>query len=247
MKKLIFGLACLLLIMGNACTPIDNYDGPNAELSGKITDKSTGKPFLLDQGGLSIRMWETSWTATTPSPRDLVVKQDGTYAHTKLFQATYDIVPYQGAFWPVTDTIKGFQLTGAKTIDFELTPYVHIIDLQHSWVENDSLQITWKLEAPITAGMPNIREMRPFLSLTKFCGNGNRIDYYYNNNFRIAGDSWSALAAPGTPNITRTFTFERRYALPLDKGKTYNVRIGAQINNSSSSWNYSDIFTVVVP
>jgi hypothetical protein len=241
MKRILYVMAGCLLMLGTACTKIDNYDGPNARLSGTITDKSTGDPFILDQGGISLRMWETSWS-DTPAPRDIAVMADGTYNNTKLFKGTYSILPYSGAFWPTTDTIKGFDLTGNNTLDFELTPYLHVTDVSYELVgENrDQLSITCRLHAPIAEGMPNVVEIRPFLSFTKFCGAGNRIDYYFKDEYKIGlNRAWSDI---GDANgMSNTFTIPN---LPLDKGKVYRFRVGVQINNSFSSWNYSKIYEI---
>ena len=100
MKKIFYILTAALAL--SACMKIDNFAAPDAKISGTIIDATTGKPFLTDHGTNSIRIWEVSYS-TKPNPQDLGIKEDGTYAHTKLFAGTYDMVPRNGAWWP-TDT-----------------------------------------------------------------------------------------------------------------------------------------------
>jgi hypothetical protein len=244
MKKILYGIAACLLIFGTACTKIDNYDGPDARLSGKVIDKTTGEPFITGQGEMSIRMWETSWN-TKPAPQDIVVKQDGTYDNTKLFSATYSILPYSGAFWPTTDTIKDFQLSGSKSLDFELTPYLRIIDVNAELV-GSKLTLSCKLQAPVTENLPLVMEIRPFLSLTQYCGAGSRIDYYYKDSYRININKnwWDGVGDMTTGVSYATYTLPK---LPLDRGKTYYVRIGAKVRDAFEQYNYSEVIKIVVP
>ena len=53
-------LACAVLLGPVSCMKIDNFEAPSAKIQGKIIDKTTGQPMLLDQGVSHIRIWEMS-------------------------------------------------------------------------------------------------------------------------------------------------------------------------------------------
>ncbi len=163
------GVALLLA----SCTPFDNYDAPGSTITGRVIDKTTGENLITSQGEFEVRFWETSWTASaTPQTQSIPIKQDGTFMDTKLFNATYSMQAYDGPFWPV-DSVHNLVLKGSLTQDFEVTPYLSLTDIEGRIV-NDSLYMSFKLDAPIKEGF-DIREMRPFISWTPFCGGGANI------------------------------------------------------------------------
>jgi hypothetical protein len=108
---------------------VDNFDEPDAHFTGRIIDKTTGENILADQGAGRVKIWEKSFSLN-PGSQTIPVKQDGTFNNTKLFKGTYDVVP-EGAWWPA-DTIRiGI---GKKAVhDFEVTPYLKLIDLKTEW------------------------------------------------------------------------------------------------------------------
>ena len=70
--NLLMALAGMFFL--SACSKTDNYEGPNASMSGQVTDQITKEPFLTGQGEFSIRLLETSWS-DNPAPQDLQVMQ----------------------------------------------------------------------------------------------------------------------------------------------------------------------------
>ena len=66
-------LGCAVLLGPVSCMKIDNFDAPDAQVSGTIIDVTTGKPFLTDHGTNSIRIWEMSYS-TNPTPQDLRIQ-----------------------------------------------------------------------------------------------------------------------------------------------------------------------------
>lgn len=244
MKKSWYMLCIGLVLFATSCTKTDNYDGPNAALSGKVMDATTGEPLLSGQGEYSIRLWETSW-GENPSPQDLAIKQNGSYDNKKLFQATYDLQPYGGPFWPVNKTTD-FELTGSGTQDFTVTPYLKITDVQWELVDGVHLKISCKLGAPIPAGLPQVMEVRPFVSLTEYCGEGNRIDAYYKDEYRVQiNKNWSEIGNVETGIGNELYTIPNN--LPLKSGYTYYVRIGAKVRDTFEKFNYSEIVEIKIP
>jgi len=242
MKRIIYSLSVLASIFLFSCTDIDNYGAPSSRMSGNVIDKTTGANLLTSQNDFTIRLWETSWSAN-PLPQDIPVKQDGTYNNTKLFDATYSIGPYGGPFWPI-DTLGGMQLKGSLTQDFVVTPYLHITDVTHTMV-GDTLKLSCKLQAPVTIGLPQVLDIRPFVSLNQLCGNSTKINDYSLDKYSVPINStWSNIGDMYTGVSSKTYVLP---PIPLKPGCTFYVRIGARVSDTYQKYNYSEIFSVVAP
>lgn len=243
MKKILYSLSASVLLFCASCTDIDNYDGPNAQMNGNLIDKTTGKNFITGQGEFNIRIWEMSWS-DNPSPQDIPVKQDGTFSDTKLFSATYDMVPYGGPFWPV-DRQTNIKLSGSLTKDFEVTPYLQVVNVTHE-LSGTNLKLTCRLKAPVTEGLPRVLEVRPFVSLTQFCGEGSRIEEYNDDKYRkeINTNWWDGVGDMTTGEGNETYILPD---LPLKSGRTYFVRVGVRVEDTYRKYNYSEIIEVKVP
>ncbi len=238
-------IAATALISFASCMGIDNFDAPDAKVSGKLIDVTTGQPMLLDHGTTHIRIWEKSYSLN-PTPQDLVVKEDGTYNNSKLFAGTYDMLPHDGAFWPCDTTYNVPIGKKGKVQDFEVTPYLHVIDFEAKVIQSaksDSIRFSCRLQAPVPENMPQIMVIRPMLSLNKHCGAGNHIDYYWTDTYRINLRSAWAKIGDAEGNSDRVFTID----VPVKKGYTYWCRMGVQLNNTFQSWNYSEVKKVEIP
>lgn len=224
-----------------SCMDIDNFDAPDAKISGNLIDKTTGKNMLVDQGDTHIRIWERSYSLN-PNPQDLAVKMDGTYTNTKLFKGTYDMIPYDGAYWPC-DTTYDVKIGSKGAVqDFEVTPYLHVVDFKTE-LEGLNLTLSCRLQAPVTEGLPQVVEIRPFLSLNHFCGYADHLSYYYTNTYRISiRKLWNKIGdEDGNGYETYSVT------VPVKSGYTYWCRMGVQVNNTFKNWNYSEIEQISVP
>lgn len=234
-----------MLVAFSSCYKNDNWPEPDAQISGSIIDSYTGKPLLSSQADWSIRIWERSWKESVPVNQNIPVKQDGTYSNSKLFAGTYDMLPYGGPFWP-TDTVKnvvfGKVSSGKSQRDFTVVPYLQLVDFETS-LQDTSLTLKVRLKAPKRDGLPNIVEIKPFLSLTNFVGQSNFIDIAEYNNARIQiNKSW--LTEVGDIETSNVYTIG---PLPVKPGYTYNVRVGANVNDANRKYNYSEIKQVIVP
>ncbi len=241
---LIFAAAALI---SASCMEIDNFDAPDAKISGKLIDVTTGQPMLLDHGTTHIRIWEKSYSLN-PTPQDLAVKEDGTYNNTKLFAGTYDMLPNDGAFWPC-DTTYNVPIGKKGTVqDFEVTPYLHVVDFKTEFIPSnsekmDTISFSCRLQAPVTENLPQVMMIRPMLSLNKHCGAGNHIDYYWTDTYRISIRAvWNKIGdAEG--NSDKVYSIK----VPVKKGYTYWCRMGVQLNDTFSSWNYSEVHKHEIP
>lgn len=243
MKKIIYSMLMGGAMLMASCMEVDNFDEPDAHLYGRIIDKTTGKEILADQGECHVRIWEMSYS-TSPSPQDIPVKQDGTYNNTKLFKGTYDMLP-EGAWWPV-DTVR-VGLGSSAYHDFEVTPYLKLEDYACELVQApaaamDTLVMSCRISAPIEEGMPQITEIRPFLSLNQFCGGANHIDEYFKNTYTISiRKTWTQLKDAGDDN--KVYTFK----VPVKRGYIYFTRMGARVNDQYQKYNYTEIKQIEIP
>jgi hypothetical protein len=226
-----------------SCQEIDNWDEPNARLYGNVIDSYTGQNLVMDQNDWQIRIIDRTWeqmNGTVAQFQSLAVQRDGVYNNSKLFPGTYDMIPYDGPFWPV-DTVKGVVLKSEAKQDFTVTPYLQLLNFKAE-LNGTNLTLTCTVKAPRITGLPNFYEVKGFLSLTTFCGNSNYINIGdYNTRTRLINKTWAAEV--GTAD-------SKEYILgpyPVKSGYTYYVRMGANVNALSRRYNYTPIIKVVVP
>ncbi|KAA6336422.1 hypothetical protein EZS27_015417 [termite gut metagenome] len=229
MKKLIFLFIASALIL-SSCEN-DNYAEPDAGIQGTVTDIITGKSLLTEQpNGFQIRNKEISWNGT-----DIVIddpdlysrkfwgRADGTFTNTKMFAATYQITPVNGAFHTVD--IQTVELKSGKmtTIDFNVLPYVSFSNVSIVKDPANSLGIiaTFTVNVHATESEPaTIRNYRLFAT--------NRSPYVgafaFDDAVSSANDVALTPAQLGNPITIKQAGFV--------KGKTYYLRLGARCKES---------------
>ena len=264
MKKILYLMLGAILLSLVSCQKIDNWDEPGARLYGNVIDSYTGQNLVMDQNDWQIRIWDKTWEEMNPGtiaqPQNLAVMRDGVYNNSKLFPATYNMLPYDGPFWPC-DTLKGVVLEKETKQDFTVIPYLQILDFNATLggtASAPTLTLTCNVKAPVITGLPNLYEVRPFLSLTTFCGNSNNINISEYNTSQSSSSttpsakrsinrSWAAeLTARSLPANSEKIPYIMG-PLPVKPGYTYYVRVGANVNALSRRYNYSPIVKVVVP
>ena len=105
---LLLSSALMLTVM--SCEK-DNYDAPDAAIAGQITDQN-GKPLQtsVGTGSMSLRIVETSFShgdeTIVVTPQYLNMKQDGSFQNIHLFAGTYEVSPWQGAFYENDDALQ---------------------------------------------------------------------------------------------------------------------------------------------
>jgi len=234
MKKIIYILSvCFVILINFACTEIDNYAEPKETFKGRFIDKTTGENFICETGNLKVKLEELSWS-DTPTPQEIPSKYDGTFQDTRLFAGHYRVTPFAGPFWPV-EPIE-LDIKGVTERNFELTPYLKIKDMSHS-LSGNTLTFKCKLEAPIKINLPRIVEIKPFLNVSPYVGNGATINQYSDNKITIE-QNWSDEIA----NTEYTITVPN-----LLTGRTFYARLGAQVDDSYRGYNYSEIIEIKVP
>ncbi|MFB6454058.1 DUF3823 domain-containing protein [Chitinophaga sp. Hz27] len=237
MKKMIYSLLVAAVVCaGYSCKKVDNYAGPDATFKGNLIDNVTGKNLLTETGGFNVQLDELSWSAN-PTPYYIPAKPDGTFEDTRIFSGHYRITPTQGAFWPLTDTTL-LDIGGTTSHDFKVTPYLEIQNFSYK-LSGTTLQMTFNIFAPITAGLPNIIDIQPFVNNTPFVGSGATIYNVY------TGPNIQTINGPYTDVIAKT-----TYTLTVPNllsGRTFYARVGVRVNDSYKKFNYSEIVKVDVP
>ena len=241
-NKMIKGImTAWVLLAGYACSKVDNYAAPNAAFQGNIIDSVTGQNLLTETSGAEIELLQTSWVAN-PDPYYIPSKQDGSFQDARIFSGAYSVIPTQGAFWPIADTLKT-QINGTFSKNFTVVPYLEIINFEDS-VNADSLVMTCNLMCPEPNGLPEVLEIWPFVNSTPFVGSGSSIpNYTISDN---SNPSYNLAAINSNWNATIAATTYRLVVHGLLPGRTYYARLGVRVNDSYKKYNFSPIVTVTM-
>jgi len=123
--KLYFLFIVSGLIMFGSCE-LDNYDYPDASLTGSIIDLETNELVQTDIiNGTTVKIIEHGYDPV--SPQYLRVKNDGTYANTLLFSNTYTVQPDQRNFWQIDE--QEVKIGKNTKLDFYVIPCLRIKDV----------------------------------------------------------------------------------------------------------------------
>lgn len=229
MKRIYYLLYIVLMsILSVSCSEIDNYDGPSETLTGCVIDEVTNKPIITEQpNGFRIKMEEVSWS-DNPQPEYFWGKADGTFNNTKIFPATYEISPVEGAFFPV-EPVKA-EVKGTTKIEFKVMPYLTVL-ISDILYEGDRLNVTYTISRAKTGD--KIIDSRVFVSTNPNVGSN-----ILENELSPMKD----LSGISDEEILKT-TFKESIS-ELEKGKIYYVKVGARTDNPSKRYNFTE--TVVV-
>lgn len=139
MKKLLFIIPCMIFLV-TSCDffEMDNYDPYNTTITGIFIDAATGENVQQEckydnRFGGNISTYTTGFITAFEQGWDYeaaqywLVKYDGTYLNTQIFSGTYRLEANENNFYPVKKEDVVLK-KGSNTIDWEVVPYVRIID-----------------------------------------------------------------------------------------------------------------------
>ena len=153
MKRIISIFSCaLLLSTAVSCDwfELDNQEGWNAKVQGKIIDVVTGQPVQSEQGGYIVVI-EKGWD--TEEKQGWRIKNDGTYRNDLVFAGEYVMNTVSGANFYADP--QPFTLNkGDNTVDFKVTPFVTISNAVVT-VEGGKIKATCKVKANFPADKIN--------------------------------------------------------------------------------------------
>lgn len=211
----------VLFAIGLFSCELDNYDAPTASISGKFIDAQTGE--LVEQdliNGTVIQLAEHGYDPV--GLQYLVVKNDGTYENKLLFENTYTVQPVRGNFYPLDQ--QDVKIGSSTTLDFEVTPYLRIIDPQISYT-NGKITATFRIDQ---TGSANVRKIGLFAHPDPVVGQPVQM-------YSVEAD------------LNRDVTGDEVFTLEIDvlnnssifsKYNDFFFRIGAIANAAESKYNY---------
>lgn len=271
MKRLLIKIACLVaagsLVTSCDLFKLDNYDGPNAQVSGRILDAETGEPIQVEIYTESYFDWSTWQTITNTisgslvviedvsdrwgeefyEEQDWLVKWNGEYRNDMIFAGKYSVDFRKLPVYSPGETVLELG-EGANSHDFRLTPYCRIVDPEISYdsaTETITATFSVKLTDPTKAGN---------LAQVVFCSNTSN---FVGQNFRMNGSdtgstaSGIAVKSDGTTDkITLTIDASKD-GVNLNEfqhERPHYLRIGALANgngnNTSNMWNFSPVYVM---
>lgn len=270
MKRLLIKIACLVaagsLVTSCDLLKLDNYDGPNAQVSGRILDAETGEPIQIEAytetGG---NWWAPTTTVISGSlvviedvsdrwgeefyeEQDWFVKWYGEYRNDRVFAGSYSVdfrkLP---VYSPEEDTVIEIG-EGSNSYNFELLPYCRIVNPEISYdAAGETITATFSVELtdPSKAGT---------LAQVVFCSNTSN---FVGQNFRMNSGDTGSIASGITVNAdgttdTITLTIDASDGgvnnAEFQYERPHYLRIAALANgngfNTSSMWNFSPVYVL---
>lgn len=225
-EKMVIVLLSLFAVSACDLLEIDNYEGPNATIEGKILDQETGE--LVEQDiidGAQIEFVEHGFD--NPETQFMVIKNNGTYQNKVMFAGTYTMRLLRGNFVSVKEqevTVKG------NTVhDFKVQPYIRI---KNATIQKNGSKVvaTFSLSKTVEQEVAEIalfahREPNVGEPLKEFV-----VKERVNNQ-----------------NLDQTFTLEMDMAdKNLKANSQYYFRVGAKINIGGAKFNYAPAIRIAL-
>lgn len=227
MKRL-YTAFLMISVLAASCSKVDNYDEPDGNILGTLTDKITLKPLQSQQpNGFTIQLFEEGKVGNVPIL--IPGKPDGTYENAFVFQGTYRVVATEGAFFPVEP--KTISIGRRTEVHFEVVPFLAVTDAAAT-VAAGKVTANYKIARMQADG--KILERRLLVS---------RIPTV--NSVVFDFQKQTDLSALSDDDILQgTYTDE---IAGLVSGETYYVRVAVRTRNTLNKYNYSEIFPVTIP
>ncbi|MCD8386406.1 MAG: DUF3823 domain-containing protein [Bacteroidales bacterium] len=238
-------LVLLALSLGFTACETDNYDEPEAAITGQVYDHN-GLPFqtAVGQGSMSIKIVEKSYSVSDSSvvviPQYLNMTQEGGFTNTKLFAGTYEVCPWQGAFYEQDgdgDAADVVLLKSGKTttVNFSVTPYLTLEWVKEPYMDSEGyLNASFKFYRNQKEGydMPTLNDCSLYISHTQYCGTEADSNY--------------------TPNPTKLTAdmegqeISMKSKIPIRYAMHYWVRFGARCSDTYQKYNFTTIEEIEV-
>jgi hypothetical protein len=233
-RKNIFLLLLIIAVL-ISCGKVDNYDYPNGDIYGVLTDSITNEPLQSEQpNGFNVKLFEKGGILSTPIV--IAGKTDGNYENALIFQKEYKVLPTEGPFFEYTgkDTLK-VQVGSRTEVNFKVMPYLAITNVTVTPAAGQvtvTYNITRQRAAAGSTGKINQR-----ITLVSIMPEVSNIVY----------TSRALTSLTGIADATILTTQFTDVVTGLTSGKTYWVRVAARTSNSLSRFNYSKTFQVTIP
>lgn len=185
MKKIATILSCTIALFAmTSCDwfKLDNLDAWDASVEGKIIDQGTNEPVQMEQGA-SISVYEKygvqydhtnqkgekGWDGD--SPISWAVKNNGTYVNKLTFAGNYEMETRNLNFYAER---VAFELKkGSNTVDFKVTPYLRIKNVQISATSANVITAKCDIEVAMPGTTVSVVELCVFPDRWVRHGGGN--------------------------------------------------------------------------
>mgnify|MGYP003499923882 CR=1 FL=1 len=225
MKKLFIYLP-LAIALFSACKK-DNYESPDAGLSGNIVDATTGLnvPQQSNASGGYLHLFQTDYPK--PSAIQSALKPDGSYSHNFLFSGNYKVVP-TGPF-TYLDTVT-VAINGDTKLDIKVIPYLSITTEEVSKTANS---ITVRVKIAQSA-----QNTQKIARVTAVAAVFNSVDV---NNYSGTQGLTNLEAVANSAIVNNSYTFT---LTGLKPNTLYYVRGGGRTINTGNYYNYSPMLEI---
>ncbi len=213
----------------------DNYEAPNASISGRIVDSSTGKNVPQQSlNGAKIRLYQLGYGTLIPQPISSSVNADGSYVNNFIFNGKYKLFA-DGPFF-LTDTIFSLNINSNTKQDLKVQPY---LTLTCEVVSKTTTSITLRVNTKRSVGnTQKIARVGAVAGLTVAVDVNNYYNVDASNNGRpLVNTEADGDAAIEAKNYD--FVIER-----LKPNTLYYVRGVARTINNGNLYNYTNIVEV---
>ncbi|MDL2222286.1 DUF3823 domain-containing protein [Parabacteroides sp. OttesenSCG-928-N08] len=231
-----YSLLFIAMALFMTACEVDNYDEPDAAITGIVIDKTTGEGFNSEQpNGFRIKWTEKSW-GDNVQPDYFWGMPDGKFNWDWVFgyaDSQYEIQPVEGAFVTPEPQVVTIKKGERKELRFEVTPFIQI---KASYALNGK-ELTVKFTATRPAGAPAYdlnQAMILVTNKTKYVSYLNTGGYIDEISKNIAGFNESSLGKEITATIT------------LKEAGTHYFRVMVQTKNPSNACNFTKVETLDV-
>lgn len=228
-KKKSLTLISICTILSFQACKLDNYDRPNATLTGKIIDEETNEPMPTQaQNGTRMRLYEFYKDGWSVQPNDFWAKQDGSFENKAVFAGKYKVLA-EGAFHQI-EPIET-EISGTKNLDIKVKPYIRLT------IEATPIAggVTLSTKVTPTPSSPKVTNLVFLVGKTPYVDKSTFVERAEQNVKDLQGNDFA------NKSFSETLTGK------LEKGKTYYVRAGALATNAANHYNYSEVLEVVIP
>lgn len=214
-------LPLLLSLLVISCE-IDNYEGPDAKITGRFLDSKTGELVGTDiTNGNSIGAYELGWASE--SRQTWAIKNTGEYTNNLVFASTYRLEFTNCNFFPFT--VDNFVIKEGENVhDFTVTPYIRVKNPNITYdASTKTVRATFSLEA----GGDGVKldEIRLFAFTDHWVGNYVKFAIATTDCYKKASSN-QVNATIGSDTYTLTMNVEANSAL-FKYSRNYYFRIGA--------------------
>ena len=264
MKRILYSIIAVVFaaVSVSSCDmfKLDNFDGPNAQISGKLIDSETGDIIGIEAAanvGFDWSTWssytsveagalvvmEQGWAGADPG-QDWLVRYDGQYRNDLVFAGDYKFTCKKLPCYEPADssfTVK----QGANKKDFELLPYCRIVDPEFS-TKKDAFGNLSKLVVKFKVELTDPSKANKVANVA-FCANTQLfVGCNYQN---LAKDDSGAKKKNVTAGSTVTLEIDMSKNADLFKyNRERYLRVAALANgngyNSGNNYNFSPIYKI---